>query len=192
MLMIGRVLYAAVDWGVSAGLGSFVFWMSAMHFSQINIFLATWLYDLVVAATFFFASDMTGCDYTMGNSFRRVADSFMREGFWGKMMAGLLVVGLSLKAIIWEGPEVICFIFKKELKTKTRLWGALISLSAFQGMFGSWLYTTGYDLWQKYSQAGIADSHFILMGIATFAIFVIVCEIGRRLAGLIMKMFRRS
>ena len=174
ILALSRVIFAGADWVVAAGLGSMVFWMKAMGtFSSVDVWMATFLYDLLASAAFFFLSDMTGCDFTLGQSFRRVADSLSKNGFVGKIFSGILLLGVSAKAIIWEGPEVICFLFQKELKTRSNIWLALFGLSALQGLFGAWLYTTGYNLWQKFASASLS-SHYVLMGIATFACIALV------------------
>ena len=124
---------------------------------------------------------MTKCDFTLGESLRRVSDRFAKEGFWGKIFSGMLIIGVSIKAIIWEGPEVICFLFKKELKTRINIWLALFMLSAVQGLFGTWLYTTGYRLWEEFGSSTLG-SHYILLGIATFFIFFIIVAILKKIA----------
>lgn len=170
LLAIGRLVYNWADWAIAAGLASFSFWMQAKSFSETDVYLGTFLYDFFAAAGFFFLSDMTGCDFTLGQSFRRVAGSFAKNGFWGKFSAGLLFLVVSVKAIIWEGPEVICVLFQRELKRRENIWLALFGLSALQGVFGTWLYTTGYNLWQRVSPE--LNSHYVVMGIITFIIFV--------------------
>lgn len=185
VLAVGRVVFAGADWVVAAGLGSMVFWMKAVGtFSTTDIWLTTFMYDLFASAIFFFLSDMTNCDFTLGQSFRRVADSLSKNGIAGKVFSGILLLGVSAKAIIWEGPEVICFLFKKELKTRSNIWLALFVLSALQGLFGAWLYTTGYNLWQKFASTSLT-SHYILMGIATFACVALGVTLIKQLINLL-------
>jgi hypothetical protein len=147
ILATGRVLYAVLDYLIAAGLGVMVVWMNIRGFSYTNIFLATWLYDFVAAAGFYLLSDMSGCDITLGRSLRRSADVMFRNGVGGRILGGLLLLGVSVKAIVWEGPEVICFLFKKEIGSSALLLISLVVLSAGQGVFGAWLYTTGYKVW---------------------------------------------
>jgi hypothetical protein len=180
LLTVGRMIYNWADWAIAAGLASFSFWMQANSFSETDVYLGTFLYDFFAAAAFFFLSDMTGCDFTLGQSFRRVAGSFARNGFWGKFSAGMLFLVVSVKAIIWEGPEVICVLFQKELKKRENIWIALFILSAIQGVFGTWLYTTGYNLWQKFVPAKLG-SHYILLGIVTFVIFIAIVAILKKI-----------
>ncbi|NTW27128.1 MAG: hypothetical protein HGA36_02290 [Candidatus Moranbacteria bacterium] len=188
-LAAGRAVFAFTDWIIAAGLGAFVFWMQSKNFSSVNVWLATFLYDLVASAAFFFLSDMTKCDFTFGQSFRRVADSLSGNGFFGKIFAGMLLLGVSAKAIIWEGPEVICFLFQKELKSRRNIWLALIVLSALQGLFGAWLYSTGYELWRAFAPK-LVDSHLVLMGIATFAIVAIIVALAKKIVKLVTKAIR--
>lgn len=142
----GRAFYAALDWIIAGGLGVMVVWMNVRGFSIATIFMATWAYDFVAAAGFYLLSDMSGYDITLGNSFRRAIDVICEKSFF---LGALMLVGLSIKAIIWEGPEVICFLFKKEIGSPVRMFLSLLILSALQGVFGSWLYTTGYVIWNK-------------------------------------------
>ncbi len=170
-LAVGRFIYAMVDWVIAAGLGSFSFWMQARGCSTWEVFLGTAAYDTIAAAILFYASDATNCDFTLGQSLRRLADSFSQNGFVGKISAGMLLFAACVKAILWEGPEVICFLFQKELGKKANLWIALVVLSAVQGVFGTWLYTTGYGLWNKLGAQ--FSSHYVLLGVATFFAFVL-------------------
>jgi hypothetical protein len=181
VLTVGRIVYSWLDWIIAGGLASFSFWMQTVGFNDVQIYLGTFLYDFFAAAFFFFLSDMTNCDFTFGQSFRRVADSFAKEGFWGKIFSGVFLVGLSFKAIVWEGPETICFLFKKELKTRSNIWLALFLLSALQGIFGTWLYKTGYRLWQEFGSS-VLGSHYILAGVATFVAFIIIVAVLRKLS----------
>jgi hypothetical protein len=188
-LTLGRVFYGTMDWVVAAGLGSFSFWMQAQNFSGTKVFLGTWMYDFLFSAIFFFLSDMSGCDFTLGESLRRVADRVSREGFWGKLFSGMLLIGVSIKAIVWEGPEVMCFLFRKELKTRSNIWLGLFVMSAVQASFGTWLYTTGFELWKKYGST-VAGSHYILLGIATFIIFIIIVAILKKMGQLVISAIR--
>jgi hypothetical protein len=171
-LTIGRVLYGIGDWVIAAGLGSLSFWMQGNGFSLKEVLVMTIVYDFIASAAFFYASDVTECDFTLGQSFRRLAESLHQEGFWGRLSAAALLLYVSVKAIVWEGPEVICFLFQKELKSKKNTWIALFVLSAIQGVFGTWLYTTGYQLWSTLGEK--VTAHTVLLGAATFFIFVLV------------------
>lgn len=144
----GRFFYGMLDYVIAGGLGVMVVWMNVRGFSAVHIFLATWLYDFVAAGLFYLLSDMSGYDITLGKSLRRAADTMFHKGILGRLLGSVLLLGAAFKAIIWEGPEVICFLFKKEIKTPLRMFFALVVLSAVQGVFGAWLYTTGYNIWK--------------------------------------------
>lgn len=144
----GRFFYGVLDYVIAGGLGVMVVWMNVRGFSITAIFLATWAYDFIAAAGFYLLSDMSGYDITLGKSLRRAADVMFKNGIAGNILGGLLLLGVSVKAIVWEGPEVICFLFKKEIKSPKRIFFSLVILSAGQGVFGVWLYTTGYNLWK--------------------------------------------
>lgn len=170
-LAIGRFIYAALDYLIASGLGIMVVWMNVRGFSTIDIYMATFAYDWVAALFFYFLSDLSGYDITLAISFRRAADVMFRNGIIGMIFGGLLLLGVSVKAIIWEGPEVICFLFRKELKTRTRFHLVMVVLTAFQAVFGIWLYTTGYEMFKSLLPAKVEFWHLALMAIAIFVTF---------------------
>jgi len=179
----GRVAYGALDYLIAGGLGTMVFWLNARQFSSTHVYLATLLYDFIAAAGFYWLSDLSGCDLTLGRSFRRAAGVMGQGGLRGRILAGLLLLGVSLKAIVWEGPEVICFLFQREIGGRVRLWLALFLLSAVQGVFGAWLYTTGYTLWQRLGGPVILSNWFslVLFALLTFLFFFVAVRLGGRL-----------
>jgi small basic protein len=191
---VGRAFYGIIDYLIAAGLGAMVFWMNARSFSGKDIYLATFLYDFIAAAGFYWLSDMTGCDITLGQSFRRVMDVMHQKGFYGKISAWLLAIGISVKAIIWEGPEVICFLFQKELKKRENIWLSLFVLSALQGIFGTWLYTTGYNLWEKFGSQYFkteSDVWALVMGVGFFVVFLIGISLVREIWQFLSKLWRK-
>jgi hypothetical protein len=188
-LAAGRLLYGLGDWATAAGLGAFSFWMQARGSGNDVVFIGTLAYDLVVAAIFFQLSDMTGCDFTLGRSWRRLADMFSGNSLPGRLFAGLLLIGISVRAILWEGPEVICFLFREELGKTSRVWAALIALSAIQACFGTWLYTTGYGLWSGLGAPFNSWWFVLLGGVATFAAFALAAFLVARLWNLLSIVF---
>lgn len=193
--VVGRFFYGVVDYAIAAGLGAMVFWMNAKSFSSKDIYLATFLYDFFAAAGFYWLSDMTGCDITLGRSFRRVMDVMHQRGFYGKLSGWLLAFGVSVKAIVWEGPEVICFLFQRELKTRQNIWLSLLVLSALQGIFGAWLYTTGYNLWEKYGATYLkteSDLWALALGICFFVIIFVFVGMMKEIWQLMSRLWRKS
>lgn len=173
LTVAGRFFYGVIDYSIAAGLGAMVFWMNAKNFSSKDIYLATFLYDFIAAASFYWLSDRTGYDITLGKSFRRVVDVMHQRGFYGKLSGWLLALGVSLKAIIWEGPEVICFLFQRELKNRQNIWLSLFVLSALQGVFGAWLYTKGYNLWERFGSGYLnaeSDLWMLVLGVCFFVV----------------------
>jgi hypothetical protein len=189
-LAIGRFFYAVLDYLIVGGLGAMVVWMNTRGFSYTEIFLATWAYDLVAAYFFYFASDLSGYDITLANSFRRSADVIFENGIMGRIYGGLLLLGISLKAMIWEGPEVIYFLFRKELGRRVKFHAAMLILSFGQGFFGTWLYTTGYEMLKTFLPANVEFWHIILLAIAIFIIFTISVVIIKKLAQWVMVVIR--
>lgn len=120
-------------------------------------------------------------DITLAISFRRAADVMIRNGFWGKILGGLLLFGLSVKAIIWEGPETICFLFRKELKTRSRFHLAIISLSAGQAIFGTWLYTVGYEMLKRFLPAETKFWHIAVLAVVIFLSFSLIVYAIRKM-----------
>lgn len=179
---VGRFFYGLLDYLIATGLGVMVVALNAKNFSGIEIFIATWIYDTLASALFYGLSEKTGVDITLGKSFRRAADVMFKNGIIGRFLGGLLLLGVSVKAILWEGPEVICFIFKKEIGSPFRIALALIILSALQAIFGAWLYTTGYETLKAFLPADVKFWQIVLMAIAIFVSFTVVATAIVKLA----------
>lgn len=187
---VGRFFYGLLDYVIAAGLGVMVVALNAKGFSGIEIFIATWLYDTFASALFYGLSEKTGFDITLGKSFRRAADVMFQNGIIGRLFGGLLLLGVSVKAIIWEGPEVICFLFKKEIGSNFRIGLALVILSALQAVFGSWLYTTGFEILKGFLPADVKFWQVVIVAIVIFIIFTLAMMIIKKLLQLISAVFR--
>jgi len=150
-LTIGRIFYNVADYWVAILLGTIVIMMSARNCSYNSIILVTWAYDFVFAVIFWAVSEKSGNDYTFGKGYRRAGDK-MNENqnrIVGMTLFVLTVLWVSLKAIVWDGPESIVIFFKNELKTTSRVIVALVVLAGIQGIFGAWLYTKVYNVWSS-------------------------------------------
>ena len=189
-LAIGRFLYAITDYLIAGGLGTMVVWMNVQKYTTMEMYAATAIYDLLAAYFFFFASDLSGYDITLANSMRRAADVMFHNGFNGRILGGLLLVGNSIKAIIWEGPEVICFMFRKELNTRAKFHGAMWILSFGQGIFGTWLYTVGYEILKRFLPADVKFWQVIIMAIVIFIIFTLAILTVKKILQLLSAVFR--
>lgn len=135
-----RTVFVLLDYWVAILLAAMVAFMKYRGHDYWTIFLATWAYDFIAAATFYQLQTKSGQDITLGEAFRRSADIIHGES----RVAGYLTFFLvSVKAIIWEGPEQIVIFFR--LVGAARILISLVALSLIQGLFGAWLYSTGYD-----------------------------------------------
>ncbi len=105
-----------------------------------TIFLATWAYDFIAAAAFYQLQTKSGQDITLGEALRRSADIIHGES---RVAGYLTFLFVSVKAIIWEGPEQVVIFFR--LVGAAHILISLVALSLIQGLFGAWLYGTGYD-----------------------------------------------
>ncbi|MGA9396238.1 MAG: hypothetical protein WCA83_14470 [Azonexus sp.] len=135
-----RTLYVVTDYWVAILLATMVAFMKYRGHDYWSIFLATWAYDFVAAVAFYLVQIKSGQDITLGEALRRSADIIHGENRIAGYLTFLLV---SVKAIIWEGPEQIVIFFR--LAGVTRIMVSLVALSLIQGLFGAWLYSTGYD-----------------------------------------------
>ncbi len=142
VMTMRRAVYIFFDYWLSflsaALVGALNYWGLAFW----NIVLATWLFDFIVAISFVIISEKSGHDITLGESFRRAVDSIRANS----RIAGFLLFGyLSVKAIIWDGPEQVVVFFKKELGTMAKMAMMLVILTFFQGIFWTWAYGLGYE-----------------------------------------------
>jgi len=178
---IGRFFYGVTDWIVAFGLGSFSFWMMFrrdIFLTEQSIFAGVFLYDFLWASVFFWVSHKSEMDFTWGVAYKRVADVLWGYGFWGKIFSVLYSIYFSVKAIAWEGPEVITCAYQKKLKSRENIWASLFILSAIQGFCGYWLYATAYGIAKQYDvdfSSGIKVAIFgVLASIALLGVFTLI------------------
>jgi len=190
-LTASRTLYALLDWLIAWFLGSVVIWMDINGYSKTEIYPITLVIDLLASYFFYFLSDLSGYDITLANSLRRAADVMFNNGVSGKIFGWALLIGNSIKAIIWEGPEVICFMFKKELNTRIKFHMSMLILSLGQAVFGTWLYTVGYKMLKPFLPSGSGFFHVIAMAIIIFAIFVTISVVIKKIVKLVTLLIRK-
>jgi len=135
-----RTVFVVMDYWVAILLAAMVAFMKYHGHDYWTIFLATWAYDFTAAAAFYLLQTKSGQDITLGEAFRRAADVIHAKNRLAGYLTFLLV---SAKAIVWEGPEQIVIFFR--LTGAARVLISLVGLSLIQGLFGAWLYSTGYD-----------------------------------------------
>lgn len=135
-----RTVFVVMDYWVAILLAAIVAFMKYRGHDYWSIFLVAWAYNFLAAAAFYLLQTKSGQDITLGEALRRSADIIHRENRVAGYLTFLLV---SIKAIVWEGPEQIVIFFR--LTGATRILVSLVVLSLIQGLFGAWLYSTGYD-----------------------------------------------
>lgn len=135
-----RIVFVILDYWVAILLAAMVALMKYHGHDFWTIVLATCAYDFLAAVAFYLVQTKSGQDITLGEAFRRAADVIHAKNRLAGYLTFLLV---SIKAIIWEGPEQIVIFFR--LNGAARIVIALVVLSLIQGLFGAWLYSTGYD-----------------------------------------------
>lgn len=178
---IGRFFYGASDWIVAFGLGSFSFWMMSrrdIFFTEQSVFAGIFLYDFLWASVLFWVSHKSKMDFTWGAAYKRVADVLWRYGFLGKIFSVLYSIYFSVKAIAWEGPEVITCAYQQKLRSRENIWASLFFLSAIQGFCGYWMYRVAYGLAEKYDvdfSSGIKVAALgVLASIALLGAFTLI------------------
>jgi hypothetical protein len=135
-----RTAFVVMDYWVAILLAAMVALMKYRGHDYWTIFFATWAYDFLAASAFYLVQTKSGQDITLGEALRRSADIIHGENRIAGYLTFMLV---SVKAIVWEGPEQIVIFFR--LAGATRIMISLVALSLVQGLFGAWLYSTGYD-----------------------------------------------
>lgn len=135
-----RTVFVLMDYWVAILLAAMVAFMKYHGHDYWTIFLAAWAYNFVAAVGFYLLQTKSGQDITLGEAFRRAADVIHAKNRLAGYLTFLLV---SVKAIVWEGPEQIVIFFR--LVGTGRILLTLVALSMIQGLFGAWLYSTGYD-----------------------------------------------
>jgi len=135
-----RAAFVFIDYWAAIILAAIVSLMKYHGYTYLEIFIAAWAYDFMVATGFYLIQMKSGQDITLGEALRRAADVIQNE----HRLAGYVTFFLiTIKAIVWEGPEQIVIFYK--IGGAIPIVAALISLSFVQGLFGAWLYSTGYD-----------------------------------------------
>lgn len=147
--------YFIHDYWMAIAFAALVVGMNAFHFAFWQIFLAGWVYDIVCAMYFVILDHHTGIDLTLGSNTRRSLDMLRAKS----RPAWLLVLsGILSKASVWDGPERVVMIFRKEVNTWWRVSALVLALAAFQAAFWQALWTWGYE-----TVDGDADPLYMIM-----------------------------
>lgn len=147
--------YFIHDYWMAIAFAALVVGMNAFHFAIWQTFLAGWAYDIVCALYFIVLAHRTGKDLTLGSNTRRSLDVLRSKS----RSAWLLVLsGIFSKASVWDGPERVVMIFRKEINTWWRVGMIVFLLAAFQAAFWQALWTWGYE-----TVDGDADPLYMIM-----------------------------
>lgn len=138
-----RVVYGILDYWFAILAGTYIVTMDRVFgFGPVALFFLMWVFDITVAQAFVVVWRRTGQDVTLGESYRRAVDEIHR----GSKLAGrIAILGVLLKATIWDGPEHIVIFFAKEIRTEFRMLMVLLFLTAIQAAFWAPTYVLGYD-----------------------------------------------
>lgn len=137
---VRRGVFTLLDYWVAFVLGTMVAALKYHGFSYWEIFCAVAVYDIIAAYAFYQIQIKSGQDITLGEALRRAADVIKNENRLSGYVTFFLI---TVKAIVWEGPEQIVIFFKITGRWKVNI--ALLILSLIQALFGAWLYSLGYD-----------------------------------------------
>lgn len=142
-LIARQTTYLAVD-NYLFGLSAAIFVATkVLEFPFFLTFLVLWTFDFTVAAVFIVVFEKTGKDLSLGEDFRRAADTIHKKSRWASHVVLLLII---TKAIFWTGPEKIVTFFRKEIGTIAMVIAALLVLTAIQAFIWTILYGFGYGL----------------------------------------------
>lgn len=140
--VVGRVIYTILEYWVAIACAGMIGFMKYYNWPFLQIFFAVWVIDFVLAIIVLVASEKSGQDITLGESFRRAANVVHSKS---RIVGYFTFVLLIANAIIWEGPVQIVIIFKKEFGSETNKIVALIFLTILQAAFWTYIYSLGYD-----------------------------------------------
>jgi hypothetical protein len=146
-LLLRWTVYTALDYGLmllSIGLVAV-----ARHLgTRFSLATATmFLFDLASAGLLWAICLRSNQDLTLGREYRR-ATGLLRRRSW---LAGAgAVLLLSVKSVVWDGPERMLEFLHLELNGRRALGFALLAgLALLQALFWTAIYWTGYDALQR-------------------------------------------
>ena len=157
--------YFIQDWWMAIAFAALVVGMNALHFTIWQIFLAGWAYDIVCAMYFVILDHHKGIDLTLGSNTRRSLDVLKEKS---RPLWILVLTGILSKASVWDGPERVVMIFRKEINTWWRVTVVITLLAALQAAFWQAMWTWGYE-----TVDGDADPLYMIIAIAVWYILAV-------------------
>lgn len=128
-------------WGAAvcaAVVGTLNYW----QWSFWQIAGATWAFDCTCTTLTVLTYYKTGLDFTLGTSYRRVAE-VLKTKSW--LIGQSVSLFFNVKAIIWDGPDQVIYFYKYELINLPRMLITGFFLTAIQATFWSIIYSFGYN-----------------------------------------------
>lgn len=138
-----RLWYFILDYGLAALFAALVVGMTAWGFKPLVIFFAGWVFAFVVAMYFVVHERIFDKDISLGSDYRRAMDTLKGRR---KLAWSIAIVGILVKASIWDGPEQIVMFFRKEIDTWLRVSGVIALLAVIQTVFWQVLWSLGYNV----------------------------------------------
>lgn len=142
-LLLRWTVYTALDYGLmllSIGLVA----VARQLGSRFALATATmFLFDLASAGLLWAICLRSNQDLTLGREYRR-ATGLLHQRSWLASAGALLL--LSVKSVVWDGPERMLEFFHLELDRRRALGCALLAvLALLQALFWTAVYWAGYD-----------------------------------------------
>lgn len=136
------LVYWLSDWGVEIGMVSMIGALKYHNFTWNEIFLASWVVDILVALTFVFISSKIIDDFMLMRAYRRAVNAL----YWINKQAGVIFLALSLvKFSLWDGSEVATMFFERELNTMAKKVLAVMLFSLLRILLLVKVFSLGYD-----------------------------------------------
>ncbi|MFZ6007920.1 MAG: hypothetical protein ACOYU2_09755, partial [Nitrospirota bacterium] len=117
--------------------------LKELGFSYLTAVCGIWLViDIPSSVIFVAIYEKTGRDFTLGRSYRRMANAILSHS---KIAGSIVFIYEITLASFWSGPDYTVMFFRDELKTRTRLIFALITITAIHAVLWTTVYWLGYD-----------------------------------------------
>lgn len=133
--------YDLFDYWGAAACAAMVGTLNYWQWSFWQIAGATWAFDCTCTTLTVLTCYKTGIDFTLGTSYRRVAE-VLKTKSW--LIGQSVSLFFNVKAIIWDGPDQVIYFYRDELTSLLKMLSLGVVLTAIQGIFWSFVYSLGY------------------------------------------------
>lgn len=137
-----RTVYIIADYWLAALCAALNIALKALEVRLLYAFIAMWVINILIAGVFLAIYARTGHDISLGEDLRRASDAIHEKS---RLAGYLAMLGISLQAAVWSGPEQVVIFFRKEIGGMSRMVVVMLFLTAFQTGIWMYLYRTGYD-----------------------------------------------